>query len=122
MIVSAIEMHKDTVQTVMKPYEQVYAISEDKEISRKVLTKIVNKGFSRVPVYKGNDKNNVCGILLIKKLIDYDFNEQPGTISSLNIELRKPLIVPPEMPISELLKEFQEGSSHMALITRQVQQ
>lgn len=53
--------------------KKYFSLNYDLKIDGLILKKIVNKGFSRIPVYSGNDKNNIEGILMIKKFIGINF-------------------------------------------------
>lgn len=66
-------------------------------------------------MYRGSP-HNVCGILLVKKLIVLSPDDE-RKISSLG--LRYPLPVSPDTPLLELLNLFQRGLSHLALVTDQ---
>lgn len=82
-------------------------------LDSEMMAKIVAVGHSRIPVYR-HWPHNVCGIILVKKLIVLSPDDR-RKISSLG--LRYPLPVPPEMPLLELLNLFQRGMSHLAIVT-----
>jgi metal transporter CNNM len=85
-------------------------------LDRETLTEILEKGFSRVPIYNGENKNNIIGILHIKKLVSV----KEGTpISSPRIKLRPPVFAHPNLSVLDLLGVFQDGKGHMALVTEQ---
>jgi metal transporter CNNM len=116
LITGAIDLTSYFAKDAMKPYEKVETISWNQVLTRGFLNKLTEQGYSRYPVYKG-DKHNVMGILLVKKLLG--FNKFDVPLEKLNILLRMPLIVQPDMALTELLMEFQKGKSHIALVTRQ---
>lgn len=76
-----------------------------------LLNVIINTGFSRIPVYKGN-LDTIRGVLYIKDLLPHlekdNFNWQ-----SL---LREPFFVPENKKIDDLLKEFQHSKIHLAIV------
>lgn len=95
---------------VMSPRIDIFALDIEEPFSS-VLPKIVDTGFSRIPVYSDNiDK--IVGVLFIKDLIphieDEDFEWQ--TI------LREPFFVPENKKLDNLLKEFQEMKNHLAIV------
>ena len=55
----------------------------------------------------------------IKQLIQVDFTYKK-TLKDLGIKLKPPLVIPPNMTLVNLLREFRSGKSHMAFITEQV--
>eukprot|EP00743_Colponemidia_sp_Colp-15_P011234 GILK01012499.1.p1 GENE.GILK01012499.1~~GILK01012499.1.p1 ORF type:complete len:221 (-),score=29.12 GILK01012499.1:291-908(-) len=73
-------------------------------------------GHSRVPIYH-RDRNNVKGILLVKRLIVVDPSDNRPVRS---LALRKPLVVDAQMSLFDILNEFQKGQSHMAIVVSDV--
>lgn len=90
---------------------EIVALS-DEHTYPQVLELILDAGYSRVPVYKEN-LDNVIGILYIKDLLPY-LNEDPD-FEWMKI-LRKPMFIPENKKIDDLLKEFQEKKMHMAVV------
>ena len=79
---------------------------------KELLNKIIETGYSRIPVYE-ESLDNIKGILHIKDLLPHidksnDFNWQAL--------LRKPFFVPESKKINDLLEEFQEKKVHMAVV------
>ena len=56
----------------------------------------------------------------MKEIIGADFSHFES-IKDKGIQLRKPLVIPPDMNLLDLLKEFRNGKSHMAFITEEVE-
>lgn len=76
--------------------------------------KILARGHSRVPVYSGHPKN-IIGLLLVKSLLTVRA-ETETPVSSVSI--RRMPRVPADMPLYDILNEFQKGSSHMAAVEK----
>ncbi|CAN4112736.1 unnamed protein product [Withania somnifera] len=76
--------------------------------------KVLARGHSRVPVYSGNPKN-IIGLLLVKSLLTVR-PETETPVSSVSI--RRIPRVPADMPLYDILNEFQKGSSHMAAVVK----
>lgn len=99
----------DTKQ-VMSPRIDIFAI-EIEESFATIYPKIVEKGYSRIPVYE-DSIDNIKGVLFIKDLIPYinekDFNWKPL--------LREPFFVPENKKLDNLLKDFQRMKSHLAIV------
>ena len=52
----------------------------------------------------------------LKDILGIDFDNYES-IKDKGINLRKPLVIHPDMNLLDLLKEFRKGKSHMAFIT-----
>ncbi|AQK93069.1 DUF21 domain-containing protein, partial [Zea mays] len=76
--------------------------------------KILARGHSRVPVYSGNPRN-IIGLLLVKSLLTVRA-ETETPVSAVSI--RRIPRVPSDMPLYDILNEFQKGSSHMAAVVK----
>uniref|UniRef100_UPI00404A56A7 gliding motility-associated protein GldE n=1 Tax=Flavobacterium sp. TaxID=239 RepID=UPI00404A56A7 len=98
------------VSQVMSPRIDLFAI-EIQESFKEVIEKIIEKGYSRIPVYKDNI-DQIEGVLYIKDLLPHieatDFEWQ--TL------LRKPLFVPENKKLDNLLKDFQTMKNHLAIV------
>ncbi len=99
------------VRQIMKSRSDVVAM-ESRMTFKEVLNRIMESGYSRMPVYE-NNFDRVLGILHVKDVLAHidkgdDFNWQ-----SL---LRQPYFVPESKKINDLLKEFQQMKSHMAIV------
>lgn len=120
LMISAIEIKERKVIEIIIPMSKVFMIDYDQELDRLQLNLILDKGFSRIPVYQ-KDRNNVIGLLRIKQLIGVDIS-QNKSIRNLGLKLSPPLIVHPNTPALEVLSEFKKGRSHMAFVTEQVKE
>jgi putative hemolysin len=78
----------------------------------KIVSVIINSGFSRIPVYS-NSFDTVKGILYAKDVLPYTSNPPGFKWQSL---LRPPYFVPETKKINDLLKEFQTKKMHMAIV------
>ena len=99
----------DTKQ-VMCPRIDVFAL--EKEMScEEILPLIIEKGFSRIPVY--NDKmDQIDGILYVKDLMP-NINSPGFKWQEL---LREPYYVPENKKLDDLLNEFKVKKMHMAVV------
>ena len=99
----------DTKQ-VMCPRIDVFAL--EKEMSfEEILPLIIDKGFSRIPVYN-NKMDKIDGILYVKDLMP--------NINTLAFQwqelLREPYYVPENKKLDDLLNEFKVKKMHMAVV------
>ena len=99
----------DTKQ-VMSPRIDIFAI-EFEESFAEIYPKIIEKGYSRIPVYKDNI-DHIEGVLYIKDLIPF-INKKDFDWKTL---LREPFFVPENKKLDNLLKDFQSMKSHLAIV------
>ena len=98
------------VKQVMSPRIDIFAI-EISEPFKVVMSKIIEKGYSRIPVYK-EGIDHIEGVLFIKDLIPYiDYNDYEWQTL-----LREPFFVPENKKLDNLLKEFQGMKNHLAIV------
>ena len=77
-----------------------------------VLEKIIEVGYSRIPVFE-QSPDNIIGILYIKDLLHH--LNQDATFIWQQV-LRKPYFVPENKKINDLLQEFRNMKMHMAVV------
>ena len=99
----------DTKQ-VMCPRIDVFALDEETSFTE-VVAQIVNKGFSRVPVYR-ETIDTVIGVLYVKDLLPH-FDKSNYEWTRL---LRVPYFVPENKKLDDLLQEFQVKRIHLAIV------
>lgn len=98
------------VRQVMSPRIDVFALNLEENF-REIIPKIVEKGYSRIPVYRENI-DQIEGILFIKDLIPYIDSEDFNWTELL----REPFFVPESKKLDDLLKDFQSMKSHLAVV------
>ncbi len=98
------------VRQVMSPRIDVFALNIEESFAQ-VMPKIVEKGYSRIPVYKENI-DQIEGILFIKDLIPHIDSEDFDWTKLL----RQPFFVPENKKLDDLLKDFQGMKSHLAVV------
>ena len=99
----------DTKQ-VMSPRIDIFAI-EINETFGKLLPKIIEKGYSRIPVYNDNI-DHIEGVLFVKDLIPHIDNKD----FDWKTLLRAPFFVPENKKLDDLLKDFQSMKNHLAIV------
>lgn len=102
---------KTEVRQIMRPRIDVHAIEVNSSFED-VMSKILECGHSRIPVYE-DTFDSIKGILFIKDLLPF-----LGKTEKVNwLELiRDPFFIPENKKIDDLLKEFQEKKVHIALV------
>ncbi|CAN1558539.1 TlyC Hemolysins and related proteins containing CBS domains [Flavobacteriaceae bacterium] len=99
----------DTRQ-VMSPRIDVFAL-EITETFEEIYPKIIEKGFSRIPVYRDNI-DQIEGVLFVKDLLPF-INDIAFDWKTL---IRVPFFVPENKKLDNLLKDFQNMKSHLAIV------
>ncbi|PKP14931.1 MAG: gliding motility-associated protein GldE, partial [Bacteroidetes bacterium HGW-Bacteroidetes-23] len=99
----------DTSQ-VMSPRIDVFAL-EIEESFKEILPKILDKGYSRIPVYRDNI-DQVEGVLYVKDLLPHIDKTDFNWITLL----REPFFVPENKKLDNLLKDFQGMKNHLAIV------
>ena len=79
---------------------------------KNLIKNIVENGYSRLPVYDGNE-DNIKGIIYIKDLLPYLDRDENFHWQNL---LRNPYFVPEMKMIDDLLEEFRSRKIHMAIV------
>lgn len=98
------------VRQVMSPRIDVFALNIEENFSQ-LMSKIIEKGYSRIPIYKENI-DQIEGILFIKDLIPHIDSEDFDWTKLL----RQPFFVPENKKLDDLLKDFQGMKSHLAVV------
>ena len=99
----------DTRQ-VMSPRIDIFALEIDESFSV-ICPKIIEKGYSRIPVYRDNI-DQIEGVLFVKDLLPH-INTNEFDWKSL---LREPFFVPENKKLDNLLKDFQRMKRHLAIV------
>jgi len=121
-MISAIEGKTTKVEELMLTKEEAFMLEIDEKLDISKITEVYMKSYSRVPVYF-KDKNLVLGILMFKNLVRININDIVNkNLRTLNIALRQPLIVSPDISVLEMLNEFRNGRCHMAIVTNNVKE
>ncbi|KAF8632705.1 hypothetical protein AX15_001729 [Amanita polypyramis BW_CC] len=134
IIGATLDLQEKVVKQAMTPIEDVFMLSIDSRLDYDLLKKICETGHSRVPVYEeidvpaytgsgnGPESNErirrvkrILGILLVKNCVLLD----PKDATPLReIPLNKVPFVPNNESLLHILDKFQEGRSHMAIVSR----
>lgn len=99
----------DTKQ-VMSPRIDLFAL-EITESFADIYAKIIEKGYSRIPVYRDNI-DQIEGVLFVKDLLPHINKETFDWVTLL----REPFFVPENKKLDNLLKDFQSMKNHLAIV------
>ena len=99
----------DTKQ-VMSPRIDIFGL-EISETFEAIYPKIIEKGFSRIPVYRDNI-DQIEGVLFVKDLLPHIDKEEFDWTTLI----REAFFVPENKKLDNLLKDFQSLKSHLAIV------
>ena len=109
---SAIDLNDIEAYEIMTPRVDVFAIDVEDDINELIKDKEIFK-HSRIPVYK-ETIDNIVGILPIKSLAKKLLAGEK--VDDLLLMCYKPLVVPRNHQILDVLKEFKEQKIHIAVV------
>lgn len=112
MIHSIFEFGDISVREVMIPRIDMFAIEGSKNLDE-LWEQIVEKGFSRIPVYN-ESIDNIAGIFYLKEMIS--IIKQGKSHEPISNFIKEAYFVPETKPLVQILKEFKEKRTHMAVV------
>ncbi|MDR1613791.1 MAG: hemolysin family protein [Planctomycetota bacterium] len=113
MIEGIFEFRESDVADIIVPRTEMTMIDADSPLAA-ALNLALEKGYSRLPAYKGT-RDHIVGIFHIRDALLYWDRPESGR-PALESLLRPPLFVPETKRIPELLTEMARGQSHMAVV------
>ena len=111
MIHSIFKFTDTKVGEVMVPRTEMFIVDIQTPLD-KLLDLVIHNGYSRVPVYKGT-RENIVGMLHSRDLLSIWKHRELIVLQDL---LHKPYFVPETMRVDRLLREFQRGKMHLAIV------
>ncbi len=116
-----LDLQNISVREVMVPRNEIVAVPVDASLDE-VLRVMLEHKYSRVPVYEGSIEK-IIGVLHYKDLmrtwqdrrtaIEY---KRPPRPFRMRRYVRKKLVVPESKPLNQLLDEFRQNHSHLAVV------
>ena len=116
---AALELQTKEIEKVMMPIEKAYMLDVNTLINREVTQEIYTAGYSRIPIFEGN-QNNIIGVLMAKDLILFNPDRDQMTIKQLSSALRDIVYIDHTESCLLTLKRFKEGDNHLAVVTKVV--
>ncbi len=114
IITSFVEFKSVLVGEVMTPRVDMIAVPDNLSFDKLIET-ITKSGHSRIPVFKEN-LDTIIGIIYAKDLLSYLGNKDTVVDESPANLVRQVIYVPERKKISEMLHEFQEKKTHIAIV------
>jgi len=114
LMTGILKLARQSVEDAMIKINDVYMMSSSMRLNHSTLCSVLDSGFSRIPIFKRRDRLCHLGYLLVKELAVVTPGDE---VMIETLTLRKPLFVRPSLPLLELLRLFQEGRCHLAMVT-----
>jgi len=111
MLSKVFEFSETVVKTVMIPKYRMILINIGANIED-ILDKVLESGHSRLPVYK-DKPDDIIGVINMKDLLNLSVNRDIVILQDI---IYPPIFVLDSKKVSELLKEFQKGHTHLAIV------
>ena len=113
MLQSILQLNDVTVEEIFTHRKNIFSIDSSLE-TRKIIEKINNSRFTRIPFWKNNPEN-IIGVLNVRALsIDLDNHEKSKKI--IFDKISKPWFIPDSTNLLEQLVEFRKRKEHLAFI------
>lgn len=114
IIRGALQLSEKQVVDIMTPISDVFWIKETASIDEQMIERIKSAGYSRIPIF--NAKLNECyGVLLMKELVDMDFDENPEYVSDLRLHKTKP--IGSRTALDTMFRHFISAQTHLMPVT-----
>lgn len=113
MIHRIMELENLYVRQIMVPRNEIVSVPVDAKLEQ-VLQIMIEHQHSRIPVYRGQPEQ-IVGILYYKDLLPVWAGRRAREFR-LERVMRKHMVVPETKPLVQMLEEFKQGKSHMAMV------
>jgi len=116
-----LDLDNISVREIMVPRNDIASVPLEATLDQ-VLATMIEQQHSRLPVYEGKPEQ-IVGVLYYKDLLPV-WDDRRAAIRTGRLPrifrvsrlMRKHLVVPETKPLSQMLAEFQQGHSHMAMV------
>lgn len=114
IIRGALQLSEKQVVDIMTPVSDVFWIEESATIDGAMIDRIKSAGYSRIPIF--TKKLKECyGVLLMKDLVDIDFDEDPQNIMELAIHKTKS--IGSRTALDTMFRHFIAAQTHLMPVT-----
>ncbi len=115
IIRGALTLSEKRVKSIMTPIEHVYWLTADTLIDGRKINELKAKGWSRIPIFN-NAVTHCRGVLLMKDLVDIDFDEEPIHVDDLPLHPTK--MVGSMTALDTMFRKFIAAKSHLIPVER----
>ncbi|PAA57531.1 hypothetical protein BOX15_Mlig009042g1 [Macrostomum lignano] len=118
IIRGALELTSVTAGDACTPIEKVFMLSDELTLDSNTRQRIMQSAHSRVPVYHGENRGDIRGHLLVKMLLLFESPASPSMQELMTNRkcFREMPFVKSSAQLYDLLRIFQLGKSHMAVV------
>lgn len=111
----ALQMSEKRVRDIMTPIKHTYWLPPQEVLSSQKIDEIKLQGRSRIPIFN-NELTKCYGILLMKDLVDVDFDENIYKVNDLPVYPTK--LVGSMTALDTLFRKFIDGGTHLIPIEK----
>ncbi len=115
IIQSTLTLSEKNVREIMRPINEVYWLPIDAVLDAKTVDDIKLHGYSRIPILS-RDLSDCFGVLLMKDMVDIDFDENPVPVTSF--PLHKTRIIGSRTALDTMFRKFISIRSHLVPIEK----
>jgi metal transporter CNNM len=110
IIKGALQLSEKRIRDIMTPINRVYWLTPDTVLSDRIIDELKTGGFSRIPIF--NRRKTQCyGILLVKELVDIDFDERPYRVDDM--PLHPSQLVGSMTALDTMFRKFIAAKTHL---------
>ncbi|MEE6486267.1 hypothetical protein FKM82_014561 [Ascaphus truei] len=118
IIQGALELRTKAVEEVFTPLGDCFMLRSDAVLDFGTVSEILRSGYTRIPVYEGEERANIVDILFVKDLAFVD-PDDCTTLQTVTRFYHRPLhCVFNDTRLDAVLEEFKKGQSHLAIVQR----
>ncbi|GLC43679.1 hypothetical protein PLESTM_001503800 [Pleodorina starrii] len=115
VIRGALDLTNKVACKSMTPLDKVFMLSTEDRLDERALQAILMSGHSRIPVHREGNRKAIMGLILVKELVLINPADNTPVHS---LRLRELPRLAADTPMYDMLKLFETGKSHMAVLTR----
>lgn len=115
IIRGALQLSEKRVRDIMTPISKVYWLTADTTIDAEKIDEIKYESWSRIPIFN-KDLSGIRGLLLMKDLVDIDFDERSYKVSELTI--KKSTTVGSMTALDTMFRKFIGAHTHLVAVEK----
>lgn len=112
MLSKVFKFSETIVKDVIISKDKMVCIDINSDIDE-ILSSVLESGYSRLPVYR-DKPDNIIGVINMKDLLNLSVNRDLVILEDI---IYPAIFISDSRKITELLKEFQKGHTHLAIVT-----
>jgi len=115
IIRGALKLSETHVADIMTRISEVYVVSDKTVIDANKIDEIKENNYSRIPIFY-SETNEPAGVLLMKDLVDIDFDERPYKVTELPIHPIR--TVGSRTALDTMFRKFIAAHSHLMMVEK----